>query len=83
MGFSNAYSIHSVVPFRGHQSKYEDGSSDDEGSSPSWIGSGFFRPDVVTLLAVAIVGNGAGLPAAPVRAIQTAIWPRPRFAHVE
>ena len=34
------------------------------------------------LLVVASVGNGVGRAAASVRASQTAIWPRPRFAHV-
>jgi len=79
----NAYSIHSVVPFVGHQSKYAEASFDAAGSSPSLIPRGFLRPDVVTLLSVAIVGYGVGRAAASVRGIQTSISPGPRFAQVE
>ena len=47
-GLANAYSIHSVVPLAGHQSKYDAASPDEDGSSPSLTPRGSFRPDVVT-----------------------------------
>src|SRR5207249_5362485 len=40
----------------------------------------FLRPEVVTLLRVAIVGYGVGRAVASVRGIHTSISPRPRFA---
>src|SRR3990170_779847 len=44
---------------------------------------GFFdERDAVILLFDAAVGKGVGRAAASVRASHTAIWPRPRFAHV-
>ena len=82
-GFANAYSIHSVVPLVGHQSKYDDESFDAFGSSPSLIPRGFLRPDVVTVLVVAMVGYGVGRALASVRGSQTSISPRPRLAQVE
>src|SRR5439155_23588370 len=83
LGFGNAYSAHSVVPRRGHQSKYDEGSSDDAGSSPSLMVRGFRRAgDVVTVAVVATLGHGVGRATASVAASQTIIWPRPRFAHI-
>src|SRR5579863_8210895 len=81
-GFSNLYSAHSVVPFVGHQSKYDDGSFEAAGTSPSLIARGFFLPETVTLLVVAMVGQEVGLAFASLLGIHTTIWPRPRFAHV-
>src|SRR5712692_4254199 len=82
-GFAKAYSIHSVVPFVGHQSKYDEASFDALGSSPSFTPRGFLRPEVVTVLVVAMVGYGVGRALASVRGSQTSISPRPRLAHVE
>src|SRR6266487_750324 len=83
LGFANASSAHSAVPRRGHQSKYDEGSSDDFGSSPSLIARGFRRAgDVVTVAVVAAVGHGVGRATASVAASQTIICPRPRFAHI-
>src|SRR5207249_4396362 len=81
-GCANAYSIHSVVPFAGHQSKYDEASFDALGSSPSFTPRGFLRPEVVTVLVVARVGYGLGRALASVRGIQPSISPRPRFAQV-
>src|SRR5215510_12166965 len=83
-GLAKAYSTHSVVPLVGHQSKYEVGSLDDGGSSPSFILRGSRRSErleVVTLLIVAIVGNGRGRAFASLLGIQTIISPWPRLAH--
>ena len=59
-------------------------SLDEAGSSPSLIrrGSrrGFCRPETVTLLVVAMVGNGSGRAFASLLGIQTIISPRPRLA---
>jgi hypothetical protein len=68
------------VPFLGHQSKKAVGSLDEAGSSPSLIAVGSFLPEVVTILAVARVGQGVGLDSDSLFGIQTIIWPRPRFA---
>src|SRR6266508_3990505 len=82
-GVWNEYCAHSTVPRRGHQSKYDAGSSDDRGSSPSLMARGLRRAgDVVTVAVVAAVGHGVGLATASVAASQTIICPRPRFAHM-
>src|SRR6185503_11247786 len=87
-GFANFSSTHSILlPCTGHQSKYADESDELAGSSPSIMLRGFLpRPfgsgEAAIAAVVAMVGNGVGRAAAPVRASHTAIWPRPRFAHV-
>src|SRR5262245_58249246 len=46
---------------------------------PRPVGGG----DAAIVLVVAMVGYGVGFATASVRASQTIIWPRPRFAQVE
>ena len=88
-GLANFNSTHSILlPCTGHQSKYAVESDELAGSSPSMMLRAFLpRPlgsgEAAMSAVVTTVGYGVGLAAASTRASHTAIWPRPRFAHVE
>src|SRR5215831_3154368 len=82
---SKAYSTHSSVPLRGHQWKKEFSASFEElGSIWSLIARGFLPlPETVTRLFEATVGLAGTRTLFSELASQTAIWPRPRLAHVK